>query len=61
MSLDLTTLPASAVCICGGTVFKILATFSADEHELETYSCDMYCADPDCGAYLNTPLPIDFD
>lgn len=43
------------VCICGSETWKILATFDED-HEIATYSTEMYCAA--CGAKAETPLPI---
>ena len=43
------------VCICGSEAWKIWASFDED-HEISTYSTEMYCVS--CGAKAQTPLPI---
>jgi hypothetical protein len=53
MSVDLGVV--THVCICGGNLWKILATF--DDYEIAMYSLEMYCAE--CGAKAKTPTPLD--
>lgn len=43
------------VCVCGSTLWKVLAMF--EEGEISLYMLDMECAL--CGALATAPTPVD--
>jgi hypothetical protein len=43
------------VCVCGGTLFKIYASF--DDYEIAAYSTEGECVE--CNTRVRVPTPID--